>query len=182
MIKIGLTGNIASGKSEIEKIIKELGYTVYDFDKLTNDLYLEDEVKKKLKKEFNTDDKKTISAIAFKDIKKRRFLEELFHPLLYKLALEIFEKHNKERFVVLSGALIYEAGFDKLFDKIIFVDADFMLRLKRLKKRNAFDDKRAMTMLNCQTTKYKNKADFVILNNDSIEKLKVEIVNIVNKL
>ncbi len=182
MLKVGITGNIASGKSEVEKIIKDMGYLVFNFDDISHELFLDEKIQEILKKKFNTFKREEISDIVFKDANKRRELEKIFHPLLYKRAQALFELHEDEKIIFFSGALIYEAEFDKMFDKIIFVDADFMIRLQRLKKRNHFNDKEAMIRLNCQTLKYKNKADFNILNNDDIDKLKNETQILINSL
>ena len=63
---------------------------------------------------------------------------------------------------------MYEAGFDKLFDKIIYVDAKKDIRLDRLMKRNSLSKEDALLRIESQKDN-KNKADFVIDNNDSVE-------------
>ena len=64
-MKIGITGNIAAGKSEVETIIKDSGFIVYDLDKITHELYENESIKSQLVKVFNTSNRNEISKIVF---------------------------------------------------------------------------------------------------------------------
>jgi dephospho-CoA kinase len=167
MIKLGLTGNICSGKSEVEKIIENKGLKVIDLDKISHKLL---ENNSEIYEHFKTLNRKEIAQIVFSDIKEKKFLENIIHPLLYDFILDEFKKDYD--IIVISGALIYEAEFDKLFDKIIFVDAPYEIRLQRLIKRNNLSMDESKKRLNCQNDSNKSKADFIIENNGSIEELK----------
>lgn len=177
MIKLGLTGNIASGKSEVEKILQNSGFKVIDLDKVSHK-FLENN--SEIFNHFKTLDRKKIADIVFGDIEEKKYLENILHPMLYNFILEEFKKdYNK---IVISGALLYEAGFDKLFDKIIFVDAPYNLRLERLIKRNNLSESEARKRLDCQTDKYKNCADYTIENIGNIEELEKSINLILSNL
>ena len=140
MIKIGLTGNIASGKSEVEKIFLKKGFIVVDLDKISHQLLENnDEVKMSILNKFNTLNRIELAKIVFGDLNKKKILEDIIYPKLKEYIINLFKINNDKRVVVVSGALIYEAGFNELFDKIIFVDANKDLRLKRLMKRNNLD-------------------------------------------
>ena len=76
---------------------------------------------------------------------------------------------------------MYEAGFDKLFDKIIYVDAKKDIRLDRLMKRNSLSKEDALLRIESQKDN-KNKADFVIDNNDSVENLEIKVNSILHEL
>lgn len=182
MIKIGLTGNIASGKTQVEEILATLGVYVVDLDKVTHSLFLKEEIQQKLKEKFNTFERKEISKIVFSDFSKKQELEKVFHPELKKNILNIFKEKENEQIIVISGALIYEAGFDKLFDKIIFVDADKNLRIERLKKRSNLTHKEALKRINSQNLTYKNQADYIIENNNSLNELKNKVEEVLKKI
>ena len=173
MLKIGITGNIASGKSRIEEFIKKKGYNVIDLDIVVHDLYQENKtVKENILKTFGELDRKVLGQIVFKDIAKRKQLEEIIYPVLEEKIKEFFS-NCKDEIIFISGALIYESGFDKYFDKIIFVDSDYETRLNRLIKRNGYSKDEAKKRLDSQNLNFINKADYVIKNNGTLEELEL---------
>ncbi len=167
MLKIGITGNIASGKSEFEKILKNLNYKVYDMDILSKEIFKNN--KDDIFKIFNTLERKEIADIVFKDEEKRKLLENIIHPKLKLKINEIFNSNLK--IVFISGAILYQTGFDKMFDKIIYIDAPYELRLKRLQKRNNLDEKDAILRLNAQNDYGMDKADIIIQNDKTLDEL-----------
>lgn len=172
MLKVGITGNIAAGKSEVEKIISKLGFLVFDLDKITHFLLENDKkIQTKILKIFQTLDRKEISKVAFSDKNKLKLLEEIIHPELRLQVLKIFNQNKNQDKVFVSGALLYEAGFDKLFDKIIFVDAQYLIRLQRLMKRNNFSIAQADERLKSQNLIFKDRADFLIQNDSTVNEL-----------
>lgn len=178
MIKIGLTGAIASGKSEAEKILKKI-LPVVDLDIVSHKI-LEEDVREEILKEFNTLNRKEIGKVVFQDIEKRKKLEEIIHPRLKTYVLNFFEEKKDKKAVVVSGALLYEAGFFPLFDKTIFIDAPKNIRLERLQKRNSLNREDALIRINSQKNEGKTKADFIIQNTGTIEELKEKIKQIVS--
>jgi len=177
-MKIGITGNIAAGKSEVESLIKNSGFAVYDLDKITHELYENESIKSRLFDVFNTFDRNEISKIVFNSKEKMKLLESIIHPELKNFIQSI----NEDNLVFVSGALIYEAGFDKYFDKIIFVSAPKELRLKRLIKRNNYTEAEALKRIEFQSSNYQDKADFVILNDATLDNLKTKVQEILSKL
>lgn len=171
MLKVAITGNIASGKSQVEKIFAER-FPVYDADKIAHEI-------------LGDIDRKALGAKVFANPKARKELEEYIHPKVKERILEIFDTPLR-RFaplpphwgqipdiVVISIPLLFETGFDKLFDKIIFVAADENIRLERLMKRNNFTKEEALLRMNAQLPQEDKikKSDFVIYNNSTLEKL-----------
>lgn len=175
MLKVGITGNIASGKSQVEKMIKDFGYKVFDLDKTTHFLYENSDcLKKKLSLEFDTFERSEVSKIVFDDSEKLKKLENIIHPLIKDEMFKIFEENKNENKIFVSGALIFESGFNKFFDKIIFVDANSKTRLERLKSRNNLSEKEALKRI-CAQQNNKDKADIIIENNGSLEELKNKV-------
>lgn len=174
MLKAAITGNIASGKSQVEKIISEK-YPVYDADKIAHKI-LENQ------KDFYgydvfTDgkiDRKKLGELVFSNPDLKKKLEEIIHPQVKQEILKIFEQDLPVVFI--SIPLLFETGFDRLFDKIIFVSADSKLRLERLMKRNNFTKEEALRRIQSQGAEEEKiqKSDFVICNNSTLTDLKTQ--------
>lgn len=169
MLKIAITGNIASGKSEVEKIIAQ-DFPVFDADKIAH-------------KFLGNVDRRALGEKVFSDPVARKKLEEYIHPKVKDEILKIFcESQNK--YVFVSIPLLFETGFDKLFDKIIFVQCDDKLRLERLMKRNNFTKEQALKRMNAQMPQDDkiNKSDFVIHNNSTKEELAEQVNELLKKI
>ncbi len=175
MLKIGITGNIASGKSLFEKYLKDTGFQVLCLDFVTHFLYENNaDLKKFLLQKFNTFERRKISAIIFKNIKLKQELENFIYPLILDKMIEFFDNNKQEKIVFVSAALLFEAGFNKYFDKIVLISADKNIRIKRLMKRNDLSYEDAVLRVNSQTDEgYKAPlSDFVIENSGTEEELK----------
>lgn len=182
---IAITGNIASGKSQAEKIIESLGYSVYDSDKIAH------EILDKFEDFYGYDvfvdgkiDRKKLGSLVFAnpDIKKQ--LEQLIHPKIKSKIVELFEKHKSEKYIFISVPLLFEAGFEDLFDKIIFISADKNIRLKRLMQRNNYPEEEALLRINSQLPENEKikKSSFIVENNSTIEELNKQIKDVLGKI
>lgn len=181
MIKVGISGKIASGKSEAEKIIKEKGFLVFDLDILARNLFENDkDIRLKILNEFKTLDKKEIAKIVFNNFQKKENLENIIHPKLKEIIFELFEKYKNEKIIFISGALLFKSGFYKFFDKTIYVDANKELRIERLIKRNNITKKEALLKIDAQDDS--NLADFIIENNKDFLNLKEKIEQTLNSI
>ena len=169
MLKIAITGNIASGKSEVEKIIAQ-DFPVFDADKIAH-------------KFLGNVDRRALGEKVFSDLVARKKLEDYIHPKVKDEILKIFCE-SQEKCVFVSIPLLFETGFDKLFDKIIFVQCDDKLRLERLMKRNNFTKEQALKRMNAQMPQDEkiNKSDFVIHNNSTKEELAVQVNELLKKI
>lgn len=178
MLKIAIVGNIASGKSTVEKIIESKGYKVYDTDKIAHEILATSD---EIKAIFGTNKRNEIAKTVFTDPKKLKQLEAIIHPKVKETLLQIFETDIEIVFV--SVPQLFEAGFENLFDKIIYITADESIRKERLIKRNSFTTEEAQKRINAQSENgKKEKCDFVIENNGSLNDLQNQVLEILSIL
>ena len=173
---IAITGTIGSGKSTVSAYIRDKGYPVFDCDAYNRELLLKGNAGYCLIKEAFPEcfegeelDKKKLSSIVFTNKKKKEKLESLLHPLIIGKMLE--EKEESNIFFA-EVPLLYEGGFETLFDKVILVTSKRDIALQRLEKRGV-DQKEAKRRIRNQMP-FKNKkdrADEIIYNNSSLEDL-----------
>ena len=104
-------------------------------------------------------------------------LESIVHPLILENIENVFKTYNDEEYVFISVPLLFEAGWQNLFDKIVFIKTDDDIRLKRLIERNGYDKDYAKKRLDSQMPqdeKIKN-AHIVIENNGSLDDFHINI-------
>lgn len=169
MLKIAITGNIAAGKSEVEKIISE-NYPVYDADKIAH-------------KFLDNVDRRALGEKVFNDPIARKELESFIHPKVKDEILNIFTKITTP-VVFVSIPLLFETGFDKLFDKVLFVQCNDDIRLEHLMKRNNFTKEQALARMNSQMPQEEKivKSDYVIYNNSNLDELKKQVTKFIDEL
>lgn len=183
MQKIAITGNIASGKSEVEKILKEKSFKVLDTDDVAHNLLNDKSVKKQLISIFERFDiiencsisRQKLGKVVFKYANLRKKLENVLHPLIKDEIEKFFRSLEKnEKLAFVSIPLLFEANFEYMFDKIILVYADDKIRQERLIKRNNLPESYAKNRLKIQLSQDEkiNLSDFVIYNNGTIEFLR----------
>ena len=171
MIKVGLTGNIASGKSCVENFLVQMGYKVYDADSASHKILEESLIIKQI---FGTNKREELAKTVFSDKNKLKKLEDIIHPLIRQEIISFFDKNCHEKIVFASVPLLFEAGFEDLFDKIIFVFAPDEMRLNRLMERNSYTKDYALLRMNSQMPQEEKlkRSDFVINNDKSLDELK----------
>ena len=187
MIKIGITGSLASGKSTVAKIISSGKYPLYNADKAVKKIYQTNIFRAKAFKKFKLKNKKNIKnkikKIISSDKKFLKVLEKIIHPLVRKQIRKFTKKNNGKKFIIFEIPLLVESKQMKYYDRIIFVNSRKNLRLKRYLKRG--NNKRFFDLLNKRQLSSAKKikfCDHVINNNSSIKLLKKNIKNIMLKL
>ncbi len=188
MIKVGVLGDIGSGKSFVAK---QFGYPVFNADSEVSDIYRNDKsCYKKVKKKFpkfikSKTLKKNELGNAIKDNKKNlRKISDIVHPIVRKRMHFFFKKNKRKKMVVLDIPLLVE---NKLYDKnfyLIFVQSNKNEINKRLKKRPFYNKKIINSLRKSQRSlAYKKKiSDYVIKNNFKLLSLKKNIKIIKKKI
>jgi len=193
MLKIGITGNIAAGKSTVEELLIEKGFKVLDADDLAHDLLREKSVKAKIVDAFAGYDileegelsRPKLGKIIFTNKDDRQLLESILHPLIKEEIRQFFSASEKrEEVVFVSVPMLFEAKFEDVFDKIILVYADDEIRIQRLIARNDLNEEMAQNRLDIQMSQDKKKplSAYIIFNNESIDDLILQVDDLVEKL
>jgi dephospho-CoA kinase len=183
---IGLTGSIATGKSQSSKIFKLLGCYIIDADKLSRTLTvkgskcLADIVKifgKDILKPNGELNRKKLGLIVFSDKQAKTELEKIIHPHIIKKTNEVIAKKHKTTDIIVDAPLLFEVGLDRVCDKVIVIYAKYHLQLKRLMKRDNLSKQEAEKRIALQMPiEEKMKlADITIDNSGTLSELKRNI-------
>ena len=186
MIKIGITGSLASGKSTVAKLISRNRYPIFSADKTVKALYKKRIFIIKAKKKFNFKNtknlKKKVINLIKKDKKILKQLELIIHPLVRREMRAFMRSKKNIKIKIFEIPLLIESKLTKYFDIIIFVGAKKNIRLKRYVA--AGGDKKIFTILEKRQNKPSKKmkiSDHVIYNNQSMKNLKKRIKLLMNK-
>lgn len=186
MIKVAIVGNIASGKSTAEIIIREKGFPVLDTDKVCHELLIKsDEIKNRFRDYdvFNNGviSREKLGNLVFLNAVLKKDLENILYPHVKIEISKFFEKNIDSKYAFVSAPQLYEAGMEDLFDKVLFVYCDDEIRLKRLIKRNGYSEDYAKIRMSSQISQDEKlkKADWVIYNNSTTEDMEAAITNLI---
>lgn len=189
MIKVAIVGNIASGKTEFEKYLFKNDYVVFDTDVMAHDILID---KPEIAKAFVDYDvfehgrlsREKLGKLVFDNEELKTKLEDLVHPMILDDIERIFKTYEDEKFVFISVPLLFEVGWEKFFDKIIFIKSDEDIRLNRLMQRNGYTKEYAQKRINSQMKQDEKikKADFVVENNSTKEEFYRNIANCLTQL
>jgi dephospho-CoA kinase len=188
MILIGLTGNIASGKSEVARMLADRGATIIDADVLAREAVrpetqaLRDIVKRWGKDVLQQDgslDREALRQIVFADQIELDALNRIVHPGVTRMRdREVARaKERGDPIVVCVIPLLFERNLVDEFDAIVLVDAPRPLRLERLVTTRGLEETEAMNMIAAQMPAElkRARADHCIDNNGSLDDLERDV-------
>ena len=185
MLKIGLTGGIASGKSTVCNIFSQLGVAVIDADEIARELveigkpcYLD------IINTFGTAflsknqqlDRAKLRQLIFSDHVAKLELETILHPSIRRELLELSNK-AESAYCILAVPLLIETNMDTAVDRILVIDITEKNQLERLCKRDHLAPTLANNMIHQQSNRSQRlaMADDVITNNTGVQKLENSI-------
>lgn len=189
---IGITGGIASGKSNVCKVISSLGYKVIDSDNINAEFSKKNgPIYNVIIKEFGDgyilDDgelnKKKLGKLIFNNKEAKLKLNEITHPIIVEeIKRQINEVNDELIFVEIP--LLYEAKLEYLCDKIICVFLNKREQVIRLMQREGIDEDYALAKIHSQMDLYMKKelADYVINSQGSFIETEEQVKNVINQL
>ena len=191
MIKIGITGEMGSGKTYCSKIFGQLGIPIFYSDDISKKIVnTNQELKKEICIEFGNiyDEDGIIIPKLLRDIVfvpggelRLKRLNEIIHPYVFN-EFELFcYENSRHKYVLAESALIYESNMRSFVDKVIYVCVDEQTRIKRTFERSGYIEQeykqRMKSQINPETKK--KLSDFIIYNNEG-DNLNEQILNIHN--
>ena len=190
-MNIGITGSIACGKSTVSDYLIAKGYTIIDADKLGHVVLTSNDVKRKLAEKFGDDilenneiSREKLGKLVFDNDDNLKILNSIIHPKIKELILKLQEEHKDEELVFLDIALLYEANFVDLVEKVAVVYVYEDVQLERLMTRNSFSKEEALKRIESQMSPQEKASlgDLVINNSYRKEDTFQQIDEILEKL
>lgn len=196
MLKVGLTGSIAVGKSFVCDVFLELGAFVLDADQTAREVVAPNSNGlKAIIEHFGTGilqpdgelDRAKLGAIVFANAAARQVLNSIVHPLVFEKQNEWLrerELENTDAICIFDAALMIESGSWKRFDKIIVIWCEPLIQLKRLMLRNNLNKDQAIARIKSQMPQEEKKqfADFLIDTTDGFESARKQTQEIFYRL
>ena len=188
--KIGLTGGIASGKTTVCDLFKELSVEIIDADVISHELSKKggaafEEIIEAFEDEIIGDDgeldRKKLRSIVFNDNTKKKILERIIHP---KVLLSINEKikASQSDYLIISVPLMIETGMNAMMDRVLLIDCNVETQIERIIQRDQTSREEAIKIIESQASiesKRELSDDRIINNNEtSIEELRLKVKEI----
>lgn len=188
MLRVGLTGNIASGKSTVARLLAERGATIIDADVLARRAVEPGTAAYQaiiarwgaaVRAPDGALDRAALRRIAFQSAEELEVLNAIVHPEVARLreAETVAARERGDRIVVSDIPLLFERGLADVFDRIVLVDAPRPMRLERLMRDRGLDHEEAMQMIAAQMPAElkRARADYVIDNSGSRAQLEARV-------
>lgn len=186
--KICITGGIGSGKSAFVRVLGQLGYPVFDADRLVDNVVLQPQVMQQIVTLLGEDsylrdpqgertyNRAWVRDQVFSDPSKRTRLEGIIHPALFLAFDEIckqIEINSGGVWVFYEAALIFESGRESQFNATVSVVADEPTRLQRLQRHRNLSNENVSAIIAAQVSDHVRRArsNFIIENNGSLDDL-----------
>ena len=166
MIKIAITGNIGTGKTTVSKIIKSLGYNVFESDEAVKRIFEKKDIIQRIKKSFGTleselfddtgnIDKSELGNLVFSNKDKLKKLEKIVHPEIWKMQKKFAYDNSENRVVFFDIPLLFEKGLQKKYDYIFYTYVSYKIQKKRVLERKNMTEEKFRNIIKNQIN-YKN--------------------------
>ncbi|HWL34835.1 MAG TPA: dephospho-CoA kinase [Frankiaceae bacterium] len=189
MLRVGLTGGIGSGKSEVARLLAARGALVVDSDALAREVVAPGTAGLAAVVEaFGPDyldahgalDRPRLARLVFQDPQARERLNAVVHPLVGAAAAERLAQAPEDAIVVHDVPLLVETGMTPLFDVVVVVDTDRETQLERLVAQRGMTRQDAEARIDAQATREERlaAADHVIRNDGSLRELEEQVARL----
>lgn len=196
MLKVGLTGSIAVGKSFVLSVLRELGCVTFDADKIAHFVMepgsaayqdITREFGREVVREDGFIDRAKLGAIVFADAARRKRLNEIVHPRVIEeqnRLLREAEESDANQIAVVDAALMIESGGHKRFDKLIVVFCDPEIQVERLMRRNQITRQEAEMRIAAQmpSSEKRRYADFEIDTSGTLDQTRARVTEVYSDL
>ena len=196
MLKVGLTGSIAVGKSFVCDVFRELGCHVLDADQVARDVVMPGTIGlRRVVDNFGTAvlksngelDRAKLGSIVFADETKRLLLNTIVHPLVFEAQdrwLSDCERKDPGGIAIVDAALMIESGGYRRFDSLIVVWCEPAIQLERLILRDNLPRKDALARIAAQMSQDEKKrhADLLVDTSKGYEDTRSQVVGVYNRL
>jgi dephospho-CoA kinase len=193
MLRMGLTGGIASGKSTVCRMLREKGCQIIDADEVAHTLILKgspcyDPVVEafgiRILDPGGAIDRRKLGSIVFQNQSLLETLNKIIHPHTIRqilAQLDIMETEHPQGTVVVDASLMIESGFYKSFKRLVVVTCGPAQQLERLMSRNGLSEAQARQRISVQMPLEQKVrfADYVIDNSGSLEETKTQVETLV---
>ncbi len=192
---IGLTGGIATGKSAVASMLRQLGANIIDADELAREIVQPgQETWQDMVTAFGTEilrgdktiDREKLRKIVFKDEKARKRLETITHPRIRTLAQQRIRKLAAEgaEVIIYEAPLLFENQVHLWLRPVILVACDLATQKQRLRERDGLSEEEIQQHLKAQMTVVEKRqlADFIIENTGDLETLKKQVKEVWGKI
>jgi dephospho-CoA kinase len=196
MLRVGLTGSIAVGKSHVVSVLSELGCHVIDADQTAREVVaVGTEGLKQVVAEFGREvlrpdgtlDRARLGEIVFADTEKRERLNRILHPLIIAAQdaqMRRWEEEDPTGIGIVDAALMIESGGYKRFDKVVVVHCRPEIQIERLMRRNNLSRAEALQRINAQMPQEEKMryADLLIDTSEDYETTRERTIEVFQKL
>jgi len=186
MVKVGLTGGIGAGKSEVSRLLASYGAVIVDADKIAREVVgpgtpglaaVVEEFGGDVLAPDGTLDRPKLGRIVFADPEKLKALNAIVHPLVGARSAELEASAGPDAVVVHDVPLLTENGLAPLYDLVVVVDAAPRTQLDRLVRLRGMAQDEATSRMGAQATREQRLAvaDLVIDNDGPLEALEPQV-------
>jgi dephospho-CoA kinase len=191
---LGVIGAIGAGKTAAAHQLGHLGGAVVDCDQLGHEALLDTDVQARLVQRWGAGilgdgekiNRRAVANIVFNAPSEKAFLESVLHPQIGRMVGDEIRRANQNvniAFIVVDAAVLLEAGWKALCDKVVYIDAPLPRRLQRLQARSGWDAAELARREAAQwpAERRQAEADAVISNDGSLEQLRASLWNLLTQ-
>ena len=187
---VGITGGIGSGKSTIAKQLREMGYAVYDTDSeakrlIVEDTHVREQITALFGEEVYQDGVYQTALVAQRVFADKGLLAQLnaiVHPAVKADILQYLTSNSVSDLLFIECAILYQAGFHTLCDKIVVVTAPEEIRLQRTIARDHSTIDKVRARMRAQNVDSDLKRADIVINNDGTRPISALCEDIIRQL